>query len=511
MSLINSDPFKYSRRKSFLRSRVNFQNLSAAEMAELTNNLSSDCLLDAITTSFNTKDYATLNKQLSRANLQLCNATSLPGNKTEFLKSLKEIFSQAPEELDHSTAAEVFERVIGLTSFDQVLEAFTVEEMGHALSSHVINLARLACKVLSRSQPKGLFAGTGLIDLMLEQLFDASTELDIVSEIEKCLEQLTSDALIRRRILKDNLQLLLRVRSQFDPICTTRLLALMNGILPHTDRSEFQDKLFIFGETEIHKALDKDIFLFINVTDYYVSILKIVGATSEQRQFSIWVLDRVLSVVIPIYGKIYKQMHEDYMIETFGRKYLFSLFKEISMLSDSHYFEELDSRYLNLTPSNLDFSEFMKFIKPSYLMEVQHDYILGNLTVTPSNLMAWRNLISEKQSFDQVKDNLTSDAILSLPYSEQMVLLQKLTCYEYSARYLLNDLSKVMSNTLDDKSGSITEPETSELRREVLENLLTFDSGMLNVWFQPTQEAYRLLVNGGKVQDSMAHVADTYL
>lgn len=118
---------------------------------------------------------------------------------------------------------------------------------------------------------------------------------------------------------------------------------------------------------------------------------------------------------------------------------------------------------------------------------------------------------SEKQSFDQVKDNLTSDAILSLPYSEQMVLLQKLTCYEYSARYLLNDLSKVMSNTLDDKSGSITEPETSELRREVLENLLTFDSGMLNVWFQPTQEAYRLLVNGGKVQDSMAHVADTYL
>ncbi|CUS21109.1 LAQU0S02e06062g1_1 [Lachancea quebecensis] len=480
-------------------------------MAEPTDSLSNGCILDTMTTSLNAKDYMALNKLLNKANLQFCNATSLQGNVTEFLKAAKRIFSQDPEELDHDIAVEVVERVMDLTPFDQALEVFTVEEIGHAVTSHVITLVRLACKVLSRSQPKGLFAGTGLIDLILEQLFDASTELEIVNEIEKCLKQLTSDALIRRRILKDNLQLLMRVRSQFDPICASRFLALMNCILPHIDLSEFQDGLFIFDETEIHKALDKDIILFINLTDYYSSYLRTLGATGEQQKSSSWLLGRMLGVVIPAYGKLYKQIHEYYMIETFARRYLFRLFREISMLKDDRYFEKLDSEYLNLTPSNPDFSEFIKSIKPSYLMRVQHDCILRNLTVTPSNLMVWRNLISEESSFNQVKDILTSDAILSLPYYEQMVLLQKLTCYEHSARYLLNDLSKVMSNTLDDKSGSITEPETSELRREVLENLLMFDSEMLNVWSQPTREAYRLIVNGERVQDSTAHVADTYL
>lgn len=413
--------------------------------------------------------------------------------------------------MDYETATSAVGQIVRLLPFEQVLAVFTVEDLTLAIESHVEELVLLACEVIGRSDPKGLLASSRLVDVLLETLFYETTSLAVVTKIETTLELLSSDDLIRRRILHDNNSLLMHIRSSSNAVLLTRYLSLLQCILVHLESSEYEDKLYIFHEHDIRQALEADVFLFISLTDFYTSLIKDLKQKSLLGRSGLSNMKRVLEVVIPTYGKIYAQRDELLIVKIYAQKRIFSLFREISMLEDLGYFDCLDIQFLHLSPDNSDFSEFLKFINPLYLMKIQRDYIFDTLVVSPSHLPTWRNFISNEESFDILKGKLNPKAILSLPYFEQMVLLEKMTNYLYSTHYLLNELPRVMSNLLDDEERSITEPETFELRRAVLENLLSCGDAILDVWSEPIKGAYRLIVNGGTAQTSATQVATAHL
>ncbi|SCV00318.1 LANO_0F06260g1_1 [Lachancea nothofagi CBS 11611] len=472
-----------------------------------------EVLLKRLNTCIVTKNYAEFNELLSEAQLQFSTALSFHGQEvTEFLANMKQIMSEdSYPELDYDMAVDVVGQIVRMVSFDQILGVFEVGDLMNVFNSNVPSLIKLACRVIQRSDPKGLFAGSGLIDLLLIQLFDTKTDVGVIAEIESALKELSCDVLIRRRILGDNAVLLMRTKTNSDPICTARLLELLQSIFPYANSGELNNKLFIFSGKNIIESIDRDIFLFIAITNYYSRLLEVVRNKNESGHSGARILNHILNEVIPTYGKLYREQETHFTAWNYGRKYIFNLVKEISLLRESEYFRLLDEKYLHITASNPDFLEFLKFVNPAYLIENQGKAIMDMLRVTPSHLAVFRNLISNESSFNTIKEKLNADRILEMPYIEQMVLLQKLTSYDYSAYYLLNNLSKVMSNVVDDKAGRITEPETFELRREVLENLLLLPNDFLNVWADPIKKSYRGITTGSEDHGSFAEVADVYL
>ncbi|SCU98403.1 LADA_0H12794g1_1 [Lachancea dasiensis] len=470
-------------------------------------------LLNQMNNCINAGEIIELNGLLRKAHLQLANATNLEGAETpEFLTKMKSLLSQEIEsELDYDSAIEIFAQALELVSFDLILELFSVQDLVLALQSNVTGLVRIACKALQRSDPKGLFASSGLIDVLLLQLFEPGTDLGIVTEIESVFESLVSDTLIRRRILSDNVSLLLRIKLQGDPILLSRLLDLLQVLVLFADCSELNEKLFIFCEEDIRKSLDSDIFAFIAITNYYSALLASIRSEKCSKHGGAWIRTHTMDVVLPTYGSLFANAENDSVAKLYGRQSIYSLFKEISFLDDFGYFERLESEYLHLSPSNADYEEFLKFVNPEYLIHYQRESLLHHIQVTPSHLAAIRNLISSLSSFELLKPKLTADRILDMPYYEQMVLLQKLTEFGYSAEYLLLSLSKVMSHLLDDSSDPVTEPQSFELRRTVLENLLSLGDDALNVWALPIKKAYRSIMTGVVDNGDSAQIADTYL
>ncbi|SCV02693.1 LAME_0H04236g1_1 [Lachancea meyersii CBS 8951] len=478
-----------------------------------TRKLSHQILLDRLNCSIAQRNIKKINELMSRAQVELGHINNLQVSEaSDFLIEVKELISEEPhQELDYDLVIDVLEQVISRMPFDQIIEQFSLEDLSSSIESYVPKLVKLACKVIQRSEPKGLFAGSGLVDLLLSRLFNSETDVGSVTEIENVFRQLSSDKLIRRRILSHNSKHLIHVKAGFDPICLARLVELLQVMVPFLDCSELNEKLLIFSEEEIVKSINTDIFLFIAITNYYIGLLESTRSKLEYDRSSAWLVTHILDVTISTYGKLYSTAEELSEVRTYGKQCIFGLFKQISLLEDQEPFKRLDHQYLHLTESNPEFSEFQKFINPLFLISEKRSIVLENLKIRPSHLATLRNLISNERSFDAIKEKLVSDQLLSMPYYEQMVLLQKMSSYDYSALFLINNLSKVMSDLLDDKAGRITEPETVELRRQVLVNLLRLGDEALNVWNEPLKNSYRSFTLGIKAGAGAAQVADVYL
>ncbi|SCU89044.1 LAFA_0E15896g1_1 [Lachancea sp. 'fantastica'] len=471
-------------------------------------------LIDRLNASLTLRNIDEVNSELKRAQIELGNSSLVDVvGISEFLTESKEVLMMQERlpHLDYDLLIDVVGRMISLMPFDQLMGQFSPQDLSLSIESGIPALAKLACKVLQRSEPKGLFAGLGLLDLILFLLFDPTTDTGTVTEIENVFKALSCDSLVRRRILSHNGKFLIGVKTELDPVLLARLVDLLSSMTPFVDCSELNEKLFLFSEQEIIKSIDIDIFLFISITNYYTDLLYSCGPKLQYDRSCAWLVAHVLDVAIPVYGKLYANAEDDSIVRLYAERYIFRLFAQISMLDDQKHFKRLDQQYLKLTDSNPDFPEFRKFINPFYLISEKKNPVLDHLRVDPSHLAELRNLISNECSFDEIKKVLVPDRILSLPYYERMILLEKLTSYEYSSLFLVNNLSKVMSDLLDDKDGSITETEIVELRRKIFENLLNLSDESLNVWKTPVLNSYRAIITGARNAGGAAQVADIYI
>ncbi|CAL9736274.1 DNA mismatch repair protein Hsm3p [Monosporozyma servazzii] len=429
-----------------------------------------------------------INSTINECSLQVSILTSVPFPTHDTLLSIKQLLlysGDLVQEIDYDALLEFLNNLIQLTTFDDILETFTVEDLQMALKSPIISLVQSACLIVSLSYPKGILASTIIFDILLDLYFKDDTEIIVINAIDKIWYNLSSDKLVRDNILKNNLKLLQLIKQNLNPLPTVRLLNLLAILLEHIDSvNEFNSSIFLVSEEDAWKIIEKDILLFLHVIKYYTEWFIYVN---NPKQF--WLLDFLKPVILSL-GQIFDQKDKQPQIVSFAKMYLFKFFQKVSYLSDLTIFKELDEKYLHVSIENDFIEEFLSFINPEYLYESHRPIIEDLVILSPSKLPIIRNLVSDENTFNVIKTELTSVSILSLPYPEQMVLLQKMTQYEHSVKYLILSLPKVMSNLIDNADNHIIEPETVQLRTEAIDNLLKFSSEELNVWYQPLKDEF---------------------
>ncbi|CDH11334.1 related to DNA mismatch repair protein HSM3 [Zygosaccharomyces bailii ISA1307] len=471
-------------------------------------------LFDELNNAFESNELPmNINGLLEKSTLDLSTQTSLQEDPKRLLANIKRILvenlSESP--LDHNLLLQLLNSIISICSFEDVLATFSIEDLEEALNSGISPLIEAACKVIAKSYPKGIFANSVLCDILLKLYFDPNGDISIITDVEKTIATLSSDELIRRRILINNVSLLMAIRKQFEPISMARLLELLNIEAGFMSNGEFDEKLFIIRSEEIYKSLEMDIIMFIHITTFYCKLLEeILFQDRSHNHPNQWLLKHILPI-LPTFGLIYEKRAQYADVKYFARSYLFNLFRKVSYLDDENIFSSLDDNYIHISRENEYISDLLSFVNPKYVYEKHQNLLLEFSTIMPSHLGILRNFVADEDCFLLVKSNLTSTAILAMPYMEQMVLLQRMSQFAHCVRYLLDLLPKVMSGLLYGENGEITETECATLRRETFENLLKFDKDVLNVWYEPLREEYKKVSYGGTSNEVQATLASTYL
>lgn len=94
-----------------------------------------------------------------------------------------------------------------------------------------------------------------------------------------------------------------------------------------------------------------------------------------------------------------------------------------------------------------------------------------------------------------------------------MQVVETLTRYEYTSKFLLNEMPKVMGSLIGDGSaGAIIDLETVHYRNSALRNLLDKGEEKLSVWYEPLLREYSKAVNGKNYSTgSETKIADDYV
>ncbi|CCD23507.1 Hsm3p NDAI_0B04720 [Naumovozyma dairenensis CBS 421] len=454
-----------------------------------------------------------INKLIERCSLNLSTSIILKGDSKRLLANIKRMLLSDESEniLDYELLLELLQSLIDVSSFDDVLEVFSTNDLLDALNSGITSIVRAACKIISKSYPKGIFASSLIIDIVLEIFFNLDTEISIINDIETLFKNLSSDELIRRRILVNNHPLLKKIKRDFEPKSFTRLIELLKIEYEFITPSEFDESLFVITINEIRKSIEKDIFIFISITNYYTSLVANIDAIGIHGTNHMWVISSIESTVY-FYGDLFANLETYFEVKNFGLSYMFELFRQCSYQKNGELFHTIDKAYVKLSHDTPYILEFMAFVNPKYLFKFHQTLVHDFALVTPSRLGILRNIMADPDCFLLIEPKITSGNILALPYMEQMVLLEKMTQFKYGVEYLIQFLPQVMANLTQNLNGEVTEPETVELRREAVEHLLQFGEPVLNVWYNPLRKLYGRIVNGDNYEKKVEpKLASAYL
>ncbi|KAL3234826.1 DNA mismatch repair protein HSM3 [Nakaseomyces bracarensis] len=428
-----------------------------------------------------------LDEVIDRCNINLVSYEGSPTLEMDrTLGIMKQIVtSDQVYPIDYGALMTLLSALIMKYPFERLIELFTVSDLEGALLAPIERLNGMACLIIANSDPKGLFASTEMIDILLGKYFDPKSGIELINNIELVFNRLATDELIRRRVLKNNLPLLLRVKNKTkDVLIATRLLELLKICFEYITFSEFNENLFIVSGTDIKESIDVNILLFINICTYYCNLFETTRFLTVGNLKNQWRLKH-LQKIIPIFGELYRDINMYPDVQQYGLSYLFKVLKQISFLDDKSYFNDLDKNYIKISNTNEYLLDLLSFVDPGYLYQYHANIVKTKGHVSPSEITILRNLMSNEDCFDLIKKNISAEDFLVMPYLEQMVVLQKMSQYRYSASFLLMHLPKVMSSLISKEQTEITEPETAQLRIEVIENLLTSEVEELNVWYEP--------------------------
>ncbi|EDO17206.1 hypothetical protein Kpol_1035p19 [Vanderwaltozyma polyspora DSM 70294] len=482
-------------------------------MTETVGNDYLDAVVDEIVNSLQARPLPDdINSIIEKCSLNFgISTTTLKGSK-RILEGIKSVIldDTVVSSVDFELLLNLLQTVVNLCPYDDVLSVFTIEDLKNSLLSDFEPLMIVSTDVISHSYPKGILSSTELFDILLNLLFDKETSIPVVNSIERAFGNLSCDELVRKRILENNLPLLVNIKNNFEMITRSRLLDLLTSLFRYIEKHEFDEQLFITNDNEIKKILDIDIFMFLHITMYYNKLLDELQIREFSKDTKYWVLQYLIPI-FDSFGSIYADLEENIEVKLYGLSYLFKLFRNISFLEDETIFRKLDVSFLKISNSNEHIIDFMSFVKPNYLLKYHKELVLDLSVVSPSKLGILRNLIGDEQCFNEIEEHLTSNSIIALPYLEQMVLLEKLSQYEYSTVFLINTLPKVMNNLIHSQDSDVTEPETVRLRENTIENLLRFGATVLDIWGLPLREELNQIRFGRTNKEAEAHVASSYI
>ncbi|KAG0669404.1 DNA mismatch repair protein [Maudiozyma exigua] len=487
---------------------------------ELSENLSNIIADDDVS------DCSYVNKLMERCVLNSSTITKLSEIPNSFLLNVKNFLQQDSyyESFNYEELLQLLDNIITICPFNEITKIYSMEDIQLAMSSNVNYLIRIACKIIRNSQPLDYFVKEQPSQAILYQLmklyFEKETDIVIASEIEKIFTQLSKDTNFRHFILQQNEHTLLKIKDLSETITTSRLYEFLtielNFINPE---KELSDSLFLFNKSDIYSAVNSDPFQFISTLQYCTSAVKFINyllkevslseeVTHKTNAKAKYLMDK-FAPIIPVFGTIYRENISD--VADLSKSYFFKFFRAVSYLPTLSLFRELDSNDILLDHDNNDLLDYLAFVNPQYLYQYCSDLITQFIKVEASYLGIWRNCIQHEKLFYLIKDKMTSKNVLYLPYLEQMVLLDKLSQYDYSTEFLVNSLPSVMTNLINDEDeNNLVNPETIELRATVIRNLLKFDETLLGIWYIPLTSELFKINHPGSYNEAKTKIEDTF-
>lgn len=455
-----------------------------------------------------------LNKIMKTCSLNLSMISSLldPVPVT-LLKNIKNLLltDDGTSGVDFEIVLDLLHNLFPLCTFQSIISVFNESDIRNALQSKINPLIRTACKVISNSSPLNALQESGIFEILLDLHYNKNTDISIINDIELCWGKLVKDKNVQGVLLGGNCLTLLRtIRKSNNPILVTRLFALLEIIVPYTKESEFNSDLFIFSASEILATAEEDITYFTNIILYCIELVEISQTYDFSAKLSHNWLTEYLVKSIEQFGAIYRDIDNYIEVKLFSKKYLFRLFAKVSFYKDSNLYHSLDLKYFHINELSEDILDFLSFSNPSYLLQFHSDLCLKFSVLKPSNITVIRNLVSNEKTFNLIKENITSDLFVKMPYMEQMVLWQKISQFEYCVKYLVTSTPSIISSLLNTEKENIVEPETVELRRQTFDNLLKLDDSIFDVWLDLIKKEYISITNGKPIDNSMTKIADEF-
>ncbi|CAI4037502.1 hypothetical protein SMKI_02G3790 [Saccharomyces mikatae IFO 1815] len=452
-----------------------------------------------------------INALLRKCSLNLVTIASLPDmNVKPLLATIKRLLTSnnTYDSLNYDYLLDIVDKLVPMTDFDDVLEVYSVEDLMKALQSGIAPLRVAACKVIENSQPKGLFATSNIIDLLLDILFDEKVDNDkVTASIERTLERLSTDELIRRRLFDNNLRYLINVKSRMQTVSFVRLIDFLAIELPLISGPEFKEALFCFTKHEVLKSVD-DILAFIELVNYYAKFLLAI-----RNQGKYWAL-KYIEKTLRVFAQLFEDTENYPDVRDFSTNRLLQLFAEVSRIEEDEYslFRSIDKDFLKIGSETKLVNEWLELINPHYLIKYHKDLVNNSFHVSGYSIEISRNLVADQECFIAIKNKFNSEVILKLPYLEQMQVVETLTRFTYSSEFLLNELPKVMGSLVGGSAGAIVDLETIHYRNCALKNLLDKGEKNLSIWYEPLVREYSRAINGKNYsKDSEPKIADDYI
>ncbi|CAD6600763.1 HN1_G0016770.mRNA.1.CDS.1 [Saccharomyces cerevisiae] len=453
-----------------------------------------------------------INTLLRKCSLNLVTVVSLPDMDVKpLLATIKRFLTSnvSYDSLNYDYLLDVVDKLVHMADFDDVLEVYSAEDLVKALRSEIDPLKVAACRVIENSQPKGLFATSNIIDILLDILFDEKVENDkLITAIEKALERLSTDELIRRRLFDNNLPYLVSVKGRMETVSFVRLIDFLTIEFQFISGPEFKDIIFCFTKEEILKSVE-DILVFIELVNYYTKFLLEI-----RNQDKYWAL-RHVKKILPVFAQLFEDTKNYPDVRAFSTNCLLQLFAEVSRIEEDEYslFKTMDKDSLKIGSEAKLITEWLELINPQYLVKYHKDVVENYFHVSGYSIGMLRNLSADEECFNAIRNKFSAEIVLKLPYLEQMQVVETLTRYEYTSKFLLNEMPKVMGSLIGDGSaGAIIDLETVHYRNSALRNLLDKDEEKLSVWYEPLLREYSKAVNGKNYSTgSETKIADDYV
>lgn len=187
----------------------------------------------------------------------------------------------------------------------------------------------------------------------------------------------------------------------------------------------------------------------------------------------------------------------------------------MSRIEEDEYslFKTMDKDSLKIGSEAKLITEWLELINPQYLVKYHKDVVENYFHVSGYSIGMLRNLSADEECFNAIRNKFSAEIVLRLPYLEQMQVVETLTRYEYTSKFLLNEMPKVMGSLIGDGSaGAIIDLETVHYRNSALRNLLDKGEEKLSVWYEPLLREYSKAVNGKNYSTgSETKIADDYV
>lgn len=130
-----------------------------------------------------------INALLRKCSLNLVTIATLPNIDVKpLLATIKRLLTSdvSNNALNYDYLLDILDKLVPMIDFDEVLEVYSAEDLIKALQSGIDPLSVAACKIIENSQPKGLFATTNIVDILLDILFNGKVGNDnLTGSIEK--------------------------------------------------------------------------------------------------------------------------------------------------------------------------------------------------------------------------------------------------------------------------------------------------------------------------------------